>query len=217
MVTIMFPKVLNDVRDAIARMNLNANSALNEGRVNSLLDERDIIAHLIEQSLPVEDAPRERHWYDMKVTDGDSWYPVNIKTTSGYHKKSSDNAGSKQGMLYAFTDVDVTSSEFLSTRMSTRFFHETLINQKADVNRDYFYLVVNKNDTSEVLLTGMKNLILSKSASARHNLPFQVHWGENHIPTQRSFDEAYSHVVGQYQRSVRELINEFQVLVDAEI
>ena len=203
----MYPKVLEEIRDFIAKTDFSI-SEQKDGRIGSVDDEATIISLLIDAGFDVEEMP-PRFWYDMKVNDGDTWYPVNIKSTAGYHKKNRDNAGSKQGMLYAFTDVE--ESELEIPRMKESFFNSTLATRKKDMNRTYYYLVINKQDTSEVLLTDIKALTISDStiSTARFNLPFQVNWVENHIPVNRSFDEGFKHVVGQYQKAVRARMADF--------
>ena len=116
-------------------------------------------------------------WYDILVKDYKyGWLPVNIKTTT---TQTSDNTGNLAMCVYAYTDEDLdlekkyqngSMSKILIKKLS-----ENKINYKS--KKDYYFLVVNKNNTNEVIINSCKGL--SQLTPNSNNLPFQVNWSKN--------------------------------------
>jgi hypothetical protein len=120
--------------------------------------------------------------------------PVNIKVTTslnGRGEKRGDNACSVLAVGYVFTDI--RGSYFHETRGAGKY-KEVVMESFAypeDLGRDYYFLVVNKWDTSEVVLNSLRSIV-PVSVTDYGNLPFQVNWAENKAPRfSRSFEESY--------------------------
>ena len=102
----MIPKILEDITKAVSDKKIKiAEGIEGEDRVASLKDEGTVIDFLLTTNLSeyiLKD--KARKFGDMTVLDydGQTKYVVNIKTSIG----SSDNATSKIGFLYAFTDME---------------------------------------------------------------------------------------------------------------
>ena len=81
---------------------MQADSNHEDGRVNSIQDEKNIISAL-QAKYGVDNIvePKAREWYDVRVFG----YPIQIKTSS-YSKGASDNFSSKAAILYALTTLD---------------------------------------------------------------------------------------------------------------
>ena len=128
--------------------------------------------------------------------DGETKYVVNIKTSIG----SSDNATSKIGFLYALTDME---PEEMPGNMSWRKFMELLNSRKADIpTKDYWFLCVDKNDSSNVMIRGTKQI------NCWHENPtnlLQIAWKNEKtlLAIERTYDEAYEVLVGGIKRCLQ--------------
>ena len=88
------------------------------------------------------------------------WIPVNIKT-SNLH--TSDNVGNFAICVRVYTDTDIG------------LFCEKLNKKEYNTdNSDYYFLVVNKRDTSDIIINSLRGIsILTPNVN---NLPFQIRW-----------------------------------------
>ena len=182
---------LVEVVDYLNSLNMNADSKHDDGRVNSIQDEKNIITAL-QTKYGIDNIiePKAREWYDVRVFG----YPIQIKTSS-YSKGASDNFSSKAAILYALTtltedDVNVRGWEQ---------FERALLTNSGDNNRDYYIVSMNKDDGS-FHLASLKTL--NKLTSNGNNLPFQIKWKDNTVSVNRNHDDAYRFIVGCYKESV---------------
>lgn len=150
-----------------------------DGRINSCIDENEIIKLLILQFGNKIKKPKIRMWYDILVFDYIyKWIPVNIKTTTTL---TNDNTGNLAMCVYAYTNytLDIHSNKsYENGKMSQILFnllknkHYNTINKK-----DYYFIVINKTDTTDIIINSIKGLtILTPNIN---NLPFQVCWNKN--------------------------------------
>lgn len=171
------PNILYIIQSYLSCINIESCSLSEDGRTNSCLDEENIINILIKKFPDRIKKPDIRMWYDILVKDYKyGWLPVNIKTTT---TKTSDNTGNLAMCVYAYTDevLDLekkyqngSMSKILIKKLS-----ENKINYKS--KKDYYFLVVNKNNTNEVIINSCKGL--SQLTPNSNNLPFQVNWSKN--------------------------------------
>jgi hypothetical protein len=203
----MIPQILNDVVDILKKEKISiAEKIEGEGRGGSLQDEGTIVRFL--QSDPVIgkyviEQPA-RAFGDMLVIDPvtEERYVVNIKTSIG----SSDNATSKLGFLYALTDMAV---EELPYSMGWKKFDALLKSRKADIpQKDYWFLSVDKNDSSQVMIRGAKQIANYGENANPANL-LQINWKKEKVsaPVQRTYDEAYDVLVGGIKRSFAKFLS----------
>ena len=161
-----------------------------DGRINSKLDESNIIDLLTTQfGNKVIQKVKERMAGDILVSDGNSNYVVNIKTTWG---KSPDNAYSAGGFLIAFTDIAYDS---IPHSMTFKKMSKLLTSNKNSTDRDYWFLVITKDIANQqVILRGLKEL---NNVIANPSNTLQVHWGKEFAtkPSTRSFKESYKKLV----------------------
>lgn len=214
-----YPQILEDIAEFLRNNSIQAANDHDEGRRNSQTDEDHVVALLQERfgSDIIVKEPKPRWWYDFIVIDGDKGYPVNFKssaTLAQTKKCRPDNAGQKIGMLYSLTDIPFEKTQvkgnlaFKLKGVPGTFgddkFNELLISNKGDAQRDYFYLVMNKVDTSEILLIGLRDLVIADTPrNSSYNLPYQVDWRDNRSINHRTFKQAWAHVGGRYQNNVR--------------
>lgn len=188
----MFPAVLTEAITTLNQEGIKCCSEHEDGRVNSIKDEDEIIARL--EDCLGKDAvqrPAIRDWWDVKIAG----YPVQIKS-SNVAKGCADNFSSKAAILYALTylpEDQVVVKQWAE-------FEEALL-KYADVenDRDYYIIVLDKG-TGQLHLTSLKSL--SKITPNRSNLPFQIKWKDNLSPVSRTFEEAKGVIIGAYKKSV---------------
>ena len=147
-----------------------------DGRINSCIDEDEIIKLLIlEFGTRIKHA-KIRNWYDILAYDNIyGWIPIDIKITT---TKTTDNIGNLTSCVYAYTneDIDINKKNYKNGKMSI-ILCDKLEKKAYNNNRDYYYLVINKTNITDIIINSMKGLtILSPNV---HNLPFQICWNKN--------------------------------------
>ena len=198
----MIPKILQDVENYLKEYQIKIRENIEgEGRVASLVDEGTVKKALMEDKKlkPYILDAELRGFGDMTVLDYDmkTKYVVNIKTSIG----SSDNCFSKIGFVYALTDLQ---PEDLPKSMNFLKFNELIETHKADVpNKDYYFLCVDKNNSSNVLLRGAKQ-ITNWTVNINPQNILQVNWKKEKLsePTIRTWDEAYEVLIGGVKKSI---------------
>jgi len=188
----MFPRELVEAVEYLNTLIIAISENHEDGRVNSIDDEDTIIDLLIERYGDNVEKPKARCWWDLKLFG----YPINIKSSNF---KSGDNFSSKLALLYALTDIP---EEEIKAN-SWKSFQEKLKEHKGENNRDYYIIVLSKLD-GKVYLQSLKSL--RKINSNGNNLPFQVNWGNNTEPVERTYLQAYNFLIECYKESVRKKI-----------
>jgi hypothetical protein len=189
------PKILNDIVTALKTAGLTAVTEDTEGRVNSKKDEDRIVTWLTAQP-KFKNRIRGgllRGFGDMwAVDDHDVEHVVNIKTSVG----SSDNAFSKLGLLWALTDLTLTQFQEMkiANKISDKEFAKLVVKHKANIDRDYWYLSLDKKDFSNVMVRGVKQ-INHWGKNPTNNL--QIQWDKEHAsdPIDRPFDEVFANII----------------------
>ena len=203
----MIPKVLKDIENYLKNYQIKIAERINgEHRVSSLKDEETVIAALREDEKlkpHIIDDPL-RGFGDMTVLDYDmkTKYVVNIKTSIG----SSDNCFSKIGFVYSLTDLE---PDDLPKRMNYIVMNNLINKHKADVpQKDYYFLCVDKNDSSNVLLRGAKSITNWKVNINAQNI-LQINWKKEKQskPTIRTWDESYEVLMGGVKKSINGYIS----------
>jgi hypothetical protein len=150
-----------------------------DGRINSCIDEDVVIKLLIEKFGKKIKKPKIRMWYDILAFDYIyGWVPINIKTTTTI---TSDNTGNLAMCVYAYTnellDIHSTTS-YENGKMCDILFNKLKTKQYNTNNKkDYYFIVLNKTNASDVIVNSVKGLTLLKPNI--NNLPFQVCWDKN--------------------------------------
>lgn len=173
----MIPIILSKIKDFLIQQKIQFPIKKGDGRVESVKHEK-IICDLLKKEYgdEVKIMPN-RFWYDIAVRDEDSWLPVNIKSTT---MKSSDSVGNIALCLYSFTNVEMNLRKAYHNDAVTRSAFIHAIQEKQfndDWERDYYFLVINKSDTSDIIvnsLRGASNWTLNNSS-----FPFQIKWSKN--------------------------------------
>lgn len=193
----MFPSILVEVVSFLNETGVNISENHEDGRVNSIDDEKTVI-DILENKYGKENIirPKARDWWDVKLFG----YPLQIKS-SDFSKKASDNFSSKAAILYALTYLP----EDKVNVPRWAHFEKALLNfSDVDNGRDYYIIVVDKN-TKNVYLNSLKSL--NKITPNGNNLPFQIKWIDNLNPVNRTHRQAYDFIVECYKKSVIAKIN----------
>lgn len=186
----MFPQILLESVDYLSGL-VTISENHEDGRVNSIDDEKTVIRLLKKKYGEYVEEPPARDWFDVRLFG----YPIQIKSSS-YSKGASDNFSSKAAILYALTSLP--ENEIL-IRGWEAFENALLTNCKGNNDRDYYIISINK-DNQEVHLTSLKSL--SQLTPNGNNLPFQIKWKNNLVPVERTYEEAYEFIISCYKKSV---------------
>jgi hypothetical protein len=192
----MFPSILVEVVSFLNDINVNISENHEDGRVNSIHDEKTVI-DILEKKYGKENVirPKVRDWWDVKLFG----YVTNIKSSK--FGSAADNFTSKAAVVYALTDLDESEVK----KHTWKQFESALKNHSNnDNNRDYYILALNKV-TNEVHLASLKTL--TKITPNGSNLLFQIEWRRNTKPVYRTHRQAYEFLVECYKQSVRKKIS----------
>jgi hypothetical protein len=175
-----------------------------DGRENSLMDERMLIACLKEK-FRVEDT-KPRYWYDTALYDEalEKWIPINIKTTRA---TCADNALNKKAIVFTFSKL---ATEDIPSNMSFQRMVELVesnIKEMRDPSHEYYYLYVDKKD-KHVMVRSMHDVCSFRSNG---NNWLQIDWRaeraipEDAIPADDPPIERYRAIKGILSLSLQKL------------
>jgi len=156
---------------------INLNKTSDDGRVNSCLDEYEIINILLEKIPNRILKQKVRMWNDLIVYDYYyGWLPVNIKTTTTL---TSDNTGNIAMCVYAYTDEQLDITKPYQNGNMSKIFVDKLNKQEYNTNdkKDYYFVVVNKKNNKDIIVNSVKGL--TELTPNINNLPFQICWKKN--------------------------------------
>ena len=169
-----------------------------DGRLNSAANEDQIIELLKKEFGEKIDVPNARSWYDFGIIVGSEEIYVNIKI-SNLNNRTPDNVSSKKGMGYALTGI-------ANMPDSWGKFNKKLI-ENLKYGHDYYFLVVNKKDTSDIYWTSLKRI--KELWANGNNLPFQCKWADNREFSHRNEREATEYILSVYVESWRLRVKHF--------
>ena len=145
-----------------------------------------------------------RKFYDMIVIDYDriTRHPVNIKTSLG----GTDNCFSKGGIVFAFTDIPDTNIPY---GMNLTTMNELIEKHGKNIQqRDYWFLCVDKNNSSNVMVRGSKQINCWTININPANV-LQINWAKEKTlpPKLRTYDEAKEVIINGIIQSLCGFIN----------
>ncbi len=207
----IFPEIIQKVSEFLANSrNFRISTTTNDGRINSALNEDEILTFL-EVNFPHISRnyrfvrPQAREWYDFVIENNHEFYPVNIKVTNC---SSADNLNCKLGIFYAMTGLIPSFNNSIGWENFLRKLKASFGKNK---DKDYYFLIINKVDLSDVFCCSLKTL--TSLVANGNNLPFQSRWTDNRTPINRTFDEAAIFIMSSFGTSFKqraEAFNEFQ-------
>jgi len=174
------PLIMYKIQNYLKLQAFKFSSQNEDGRINSCSDEAEVIKLLIVKFGARIKKSEKRHWYDILAYDSIyGWIPINIKTTT---TMTSDNTGNLAMCVYAYTDkildIHMMDHTYDNGKMSNILFNK-LKNKEYNFNnkKDYYFIVLNKTNTSDIIINSVKGLTLLTPNI--NNLPFQVCWNKN--------------------------------------
>ena len=175
------PLIMYKIKKYLKLQAFQFSSQNEDGRINSCIDEDEVIKLLVERFGEKIKKPKIRMWYDILAFDYMyGWIPINIKTTATL---TSDNTGNLAMCVYAYTNemLDIhRDKSYDNGKMSVILFNK-LKKKEYNTNnkKDYYFIVLNKTDASDIIVNSVKGLtILTPNIN---NLPFQVCWDKNRV------------------------------------
>ncbi|WQZ69220.1 restriction endonuclease [Helicobacter pylori] len=187
----MVPTQLNEIAEFLKTNPYSLSQPLQDGRLNSSVNEEEIL-NTIKDYFPIQ-LPRAREWWDFSFEENDIFYPVNIKTTT---TKTADNLNGKLGIYYALCGL---LPEFNNEIAWEKYFQKLHKDLGTNTNRDYYFLIINKNDPKDVFINSLKGI----QTLQPNNLPFQCKWDNNRKIVQRSFIESKNFILSTLAKSVK--------------
>lgn len=178
----ILPLILYTIKKYLQLQSFKFSTQNEDGRINSCIDEDEIIKLLITKFGHKIKKPKKRHWFDILVLDYRyGWIPINIKTTTTL---TNDNVGNLTMCVYTYTnenlDILNMNKSYDNGIMSIILFTK-LKNKNYNLNnkKDYYFIVFNKFNKNDIIINSVKGLtILTPNIN---NLPFQVKWCNNKL------------------------------------
>lgn len=188
----MLPNLLVEIVTFLQKKNLYLNRQSRDGRINSAFNE-DEIFNLLDFHFAIN-RPSMRDWMDFSFEENNIFYPVNIKVST---TKTTDNLNCKLGIYYALTGKIPP----FGNGVSWEIYFKTLKENLATNDRDYYFLIINKDNPSDVFATSLK--CLESILPNGNNLPFQAKWDNNRHIIQRDFTEVKAFLLGAFEQSLK--------------
>ena len=96
------PLIMYKIKKYLQSQVFNFSNQNRDGRINSCIDEDEVIELLMKKFGKKIKKPKKRMWYDILAFDYMyGWVPINIKTTTTI---TSDNTGNLAMCVYAYTN-----------------------------------------------------------------------------------------------------------------
>lgn len=193
----MIPQILLDVQDYLRSIEIRLPSGGSDGRSDSSVAETTIIQHIQNSGKWHSYSPNiagatNRHWYDIQIED----YYVDIKISECLRN---DNTNAKGAIYWLLTGQ--TERHPIPTN---KFFSSMSKNENPDEDRDYYYLVVNKNNTKDIFIVSLKGINVIKPNN--NNPPFQAQWDKSREPISRTWQEAKDYLLNTWAISIKKAI-----------
>lgn len=172
------PQELLDIKKFLSDYDFTLSHTSSDWRIESAINEGEITNLLINKFNIV--LPRDRERYDFAIQSWEHFYPVNIKVSDTTHN---DNLNCKLWIYYTLTGKlpnfpNETSRENFLTNLQADL---------QDNDADYYFLIINKKNLSDIILTSLK--WLETLTPNGNNLPFQCTWNKNRNFISRDFSE----------------------------
>ena len=159
------PLLMYKIKKYLKLREFKISTQTKDGRINSCIDEYNVIDLLIKKFGDKIKTPKIRTWYDILAFDYMyGWIPINIKAIT----TTSDNTGNLAMCVYAYTNeiLDINKDKYyVNGKMSDILFNK-LKNKKYNTNnkKDYYFIVLNKTDATDIIVNSA--ILLSSNSDA---------------------------------------------------
>lgn len=201
----LIKQVLDLIVNELTNNQLQLGSHLDDGRFNSITNEKQIIQFLLtnptinnflNQTQLKMIASKPRQWFDIAIKNENKFYPINIKVTN-LKENQNDNLNCKLGIYYALTG----QKPDFANEIKWKDFFNLLVDRIKENNQDYYFLIVSKNNPNDVFWTSLKQI--NTLVPNGNNLPFQSCWFENRIKIKRNFEDAKKFLINNLEASIK--------------
>lgn len=183
--------MLQDIVEFLKNYSFSLKSHSRDGRINSAFNEDEIVK-IIESKFNIT-RPKARDWVDFSFTQNEIFYPVNIKISN---MNTADNLNCKLGIYYALSG----KIPHFDNGISWESYFKTLKENLESNSKDYYFLVINKQDCKDIFYTSLK--CLESLQPNGNNLPFQAKWSENRNIITRTYEAARDFILGNFAKSL---------------
>lgn len=187
------PRKLIKIKEFLVNDKLALSSYLKDGRLNSSFNEDEVIRK-IKTTFDINE-PNSRQWFDFSFEEDNIFYPVNIKVTT---TTTADNLNCKLGIYYALTGI---LPDFSNEINWLRYFEKLNDNIGTHTNKDYYFLIINKNNPQEIFINTLRGIKTLQPNG--NNLPFQCKWSDNKEIENRTFDESKDFILSKFGASIK--------------
>ena len=170
----ILPKLSVEIVEFLKTQNLHLSQQSRDGRINSAFNE-DEIFNLLDSHFAIN-RPNMRDWVDFSFED---------------------NLNCKLGIYYALTGKIPP----FGNGVSWEIYFKTLKENLATNDKDYYFLIINKENPSDVFATSLK--CLESILPNGNNLPFQAKWDNNRNLVKRDFHSAKSFLLDTFEKSLQ--------------
>ena len=188
----VLPSKLIEMVEFLKFSNLQLSQKSRDGRINSAFNE-DEIFDLLEKNFDTI-RPKARDWVDFSFVDNEIFYPVNIKVST---TKTADNLNCKLGIYYALTGKIPPFGNGVSWENYFKLLSENIKSN----DRDYYFLIINKENYQDIFVTSLKGLQVIVANG--NNLPFQAKWDDNRIHEKRSYKASKEFLLSTFKESLK--------------
>ncbi len=195
----VLPRELLQIQKYLQKNKLLLPSGSGDARRDSGVAEKEVISHLQNHNWgdflirsPNTGKGHNRSWYDIMVKE----YYCDIKISE---LKTADNTNAKKAIFYFLTGLDPEEKQISNAEKV--FFSEMRQNEKSDEKRGFYYLIINKIDSSDSFIINLKGL--KKLQVAPNNLPFQCNWNENREPENRTWQKAKEFLLSNWAKGIK--------------
>lgn len=151
---------------------------------------------------PNIDGKNNRAWYDVAIISNSNkelFIPINIKISA--LSNNADNLNCKTGMVYALTGK--TPKELgISNSYGWKKFGQLFLPyvSKEETGTDYYFLIVNKNNTKDVFWNSLKHIKTFTPNGS--NLPFQCNFSKNKEIVNLSHKNSVQKILSTFNESL---------------
>lgn len=193
------PPILAEIQKHLVQHPCRISSAMDDGRINSAINEDEVL-NFLEKTFRLPDGysfrrPQAREWFDFVVENDSEFFPVNIKVTN---TTTADNLNCKLGIYYALTGLKPAFGNEINW---LSYFHQLSLAFGRQQDKDYYFLIINKNSLADVFCTSLRGL--QTLTPNGNNLPFQSRWCDNRCLCQRTFQESANFVMNTFGESIK--------------
>ncbi|MDR1912841.1 MAG: restriction endonuclease [Helicobacteraceae bacterium] len=189
----MIPTIINNICEYLSDSAVALTRPHSDGRVNAYVNEGEIL-DAIRKRFRIN-VPRNRSWFDFSIGEQENFYPINIKVID---TTRADNLNCKLGIYYALTGQ---MPSFQNEIGWLDYFEKLRENMGKNQNKDYYFLVCNKQNVSDIFANSLKGIRTLQPNG--NNLPFQCKWDDNREAQERSFNEAKEFILSAFGKSIK--------------